>query len=704
MNQHDPQKVTRDAWQRRFTYGTNVAAMIVGVLVILVAVNWIAVRLVGRHGAALRFDLTATRQYSLSQQTRNILTDLQTPLEIATVFADTGSLDPDTARKIADFRDLLNEYAKRSGGKVSARHIDVTRIDQFNTFAATLADRYTDQITPAIEAAGESVAVMGKLAEAAKVQSQRFLRAAEVLGSNNPSLRRQLSEIGNFLQVRSDQLAKGAANADFADALSQAMPQIRTVVEATRPAIKAFVDDSIGALIDYAQKEAEADDVPVDVGGFFRESLKAFRAMKQDADRAVERLESLELDEYNAVRNKVYGGDTALVMTDDDLVAVSLDDVYTITYDPEADNPAPDTRFRGEEAVTGAITSLTFDQAPLVVFVSSDGQPVTGPRGAYSHVAERLRNMNFQVLEWNPAGKPSPFGGPPAPMPKPVPDEGQAVAWIVLPGAPVNPMNPAAGGGIQQMQALSGIVADGDPVLVILARSMMGRFGQPDPIADSVGDLGFNVETGKWILTEVIGQDGQAYPSNQISAFRWDDDHPVGEALEGQAVTAVAAMPVQLAAADGRSWALLSTPADVWAEEAWMDQQTMPRRGADEATGPFAIAAAHQSDGGRRSVVIADETLATDSAIMSEQIVLTDAGPEVIRFVRNSGNAELFVNSVYWLTGMEQLIATGARTQDVRRFGPVGDSVGNLTRWLLVLGLPLACLAAGAAVWMFRRN
>lgn len=70
----------------------------------------------------LRLDLTAQREYSLSQTTRDLLSNLQEPLLIRGYFSEkTHSL---LAPLVPPIRDMLQEYKVASGGKVQLEMID----------------------------------------------------------------------------------------------------------------------------------------------------------------------------------------------------------------------------------------------------------------------------------------------------------------------------------------------------------------------------------------------------------------------------------------------------------------------------------------------------------------------------------------------------------------------------------------------------
>ncbi|WKZ69100.1 MAG: GldG family protein [Melioribacteraceae bacterium] len=82
-------------------------AFIVGILVL---VNFISDKFF------LRLDFTEDQRYSLSEATKNILTELQNPVTVSAYFSE--ELPPDIAKVRRDFRDLLIEYSNRSGGNV----------------------------------------------------------------------------------------------------------------------------------------------------------------------------------------------------------------------------------------------------------------------------------------------------------------------------------------------------------------------------------------------------------------------------------------------------------------------------------------------------------------------------------------------------------------------------------------------------------
>ncbi len=96
---------------RQARYGTLAGTSVLIVLGILVAVNYI-----GKQQNK-RWDLTANRQFSLSDQSRNVLAKLDAPLQIM-VFAE------ETA--VQGLRDRMNEY-EYSSSQVTTEYIDAAR-------------------------------------------------------------------------------------------------------------------------------------------------------------------------------------------------------------------------------------------------------------------------------------------------------------------------------------------------------------------------------------------------------------------------------------------------------------------------------------------------------------------------------------------------------------------------------------------------
>jgi len=103
--------IVRSFSQRNVQYGSLALGSVLLVLGILVAVNWISTR------QNKRWDLTANQQYSLSEQTRKVLADLQQPVK-ARVFDESAGF--------IRFRDVLSEYEYGSK-QFTVEYVDIVK-------------------------------------------------------------------------------------------------------------------------------------------------------------------------------------------------------------------------------------------------------------------------------------------------------------------------------------------------------------------------------------------------------------------------------------------------------------------------------------------------------------------------------------------------------------------------------------------------
>ncbi|MEZ5317757.1 MAG: Gldg family protein [Vicinamibacterales bacterium] len=103
--------IARSFQGRNVRYGSITAGSVVLFLGILIGINWISNR------QNKRWDLTAGGQFSVSDQTRQVVTALDKPVKV-TVFHDTGADEV--------YRDKLDEYAYLSP-EVSVEYVDANR-------------------------------------------------------------------------------------------------------------------------------------------------------------------------------------------------------------------------------------------------------------------------------------------------------------------------------------------------------------------------------------------------------------------------------------------------------------------------------------------------------------------------------------------------------------------------------------------------
>jgi len=98
---------------------TSTSLVVLGILILL---NLIV------YKYYFRIDLTSDKQYTLGKATKNILKNLDDPVTVRAYFSK--NLPPDVAKTKEDFKDLLDEYAGISGGKIEYKFIDPSKDDE----------------------------------------------------------------------------------------------------------------------------------------------------------------------------------------------------------------------------------------------------------------------------------------------------------------------------------------------------------------------------------------------------------------------------------------------------------------------------------------------------------------------------------------------------------------------------------------------
>jgi len=109
-----------------------------------------------------------------------------------------------------------------------------------------------------------------------------------------------------------------------------------------------------------------------------------------------------------------------------------------------------------------------------------------------------------------------------------------------------------------------------------------------------------------------------------------------------------------------------------------------------------------------RAVLCASDVFLMDSLVGPTGRV-SAAGPEFVErggftvlYYPNPGNAELFINAMFWLAGREDQIAISPGVNEPGRIKYITEKDAELIRWLIWGGLPALAVVAGCAVYIVR--
>jgi ABC-type uncharacterized transport system involved in gliding motility auxiliary subunit len=140
--------------------------------------------------------------------------------------------------------------------------------------------------------------------------------------------------------------------------------------------------------------------------------------------------------------------------------------------------------------------------------------------------------------------------------------------------------------------------------------------------------------------------------------------------------------------------ALAKTSPSSWAETDYENEEVEYNQGKDMA-GPVPLAVAAE--------ITLDKTEEEEKAAISRMVVFGDSDFARNQFLPLSGNRDLFLNTVNWLAGEEDLITIRPKEAEISNVSLTRSEGINLF-FLSVAFYPAVILAAGIVVWSKRRK
>ncbi|MEX2544029.1 MAG: hypothetical protein WD316_02760 [Phycisphaeraceae bacterium] len=699
----DRDTTTRGA--RQVKYGLNVFVAVAAVVTLVVLVNWLA-----HERLYARLDWTATRQYSLSEQTRQVLGALEGEYQVVTIFRDTGP-------RITQVRDLVDEYARQGRG-VTAEHIN----PDFDLGRREALDRrvrahFADEVEPIRQAVTDGRDALAGYSQGLGtfIEPLASLMEGESLPAGT-TLRQRVQAVLAELRIHESSAPEQMAGLN--EALDQALPDYVAVRDYLVGELADLDERVLSPALNWFDRAAEDRQASNDA----KEALLRLRRQLEPARQGLrDAVRELRLAHhpahYDEMLAELKQGQSVLVLGPGQVRVIGGGEMYR-DVDPRIARQTgqPEMRFLGEERLTGALISMSLEQPPLVVFVMGE-RPALGERGQYQQVAQRLRSASFELKQWNPAGQAAPqqmtMGQAQptreAPEGPPEPAEGQRAIWVVLPQPAVdrygqaNPARELVAGHLERR------LAAGDTAMVMLATEPGLMMEGVDPLIGVLREWGIRPQLDRIVLREVQAPGQEARASSQIEVDAWPGASPITRALAGMPAVIPSANPLVLTAdgelgRDAKHAPLVELRGDrLWAERHLESLEAIQQAPFDSgaARESFTIAASAQHEAGGRLVVVADPAWATDAVTGYGWM---GPGTAELFGARYPGNSELFVNSVYWLAGLDELIAASPRTQDIRRIGAMSDGALAAYRTVLLAGLPAGIALAGIGVWFARRR
>ena len=599
----------------------------------------------------------------------------------------------------------------------------------------------------------------------AAAQSRSTARMLEVVGGlDNAELLRantgyQLSLAAGMLQVRMDLVAF------FGQYLSEQLDGLAAEAQALVKVTKAeFQAETIGKLrsemermvalasqvckmASQAVEKLGVADEPSKVvlaaakgGKLFEQVLAPIRETLDAAEKLPELEQSsltLDITENNIVIVEVAGK----------AEVAGFEDIWPRKVQPMGPGPSDDAlkirTFVGDSAISSRILKMTSEPFATVLLTYHEAPPQMRQMAPppdislrdISALRKRLEEANFAVAEWD-LTKDKPAGEP-----------GRPQVLLVLPpsGAPPMPPfggpRPQVGFGPEQQKKLTEAIDSGTPAVFLATYSWPRRShpllpptAQPYALGDYLRDeWGIDAKTDYRVIPAV--RDDSAPDARKLNITRFGrlnlnafTDHPIGRPLQAQRVLWNDLCPIvpvrnetgePAAPPKGVTLRPLLEIPDWW-PATWATARIMhlldqmhgegglvsPDYAAGDMQPGFSVAMAAtrggEGVGPARIVVLGTGASLTDACI-KEPFPVLDANGNVGGFLDPPmANADLAVNSVFWLAGMKDKIAAGPlRIKPVRN---VSRRTMSLLWGVFVVGLPLGVLAVGGAVLLVRRR
>ncbi len=711
-----PQQET--ALQRRIKYGLNVTLASLIALALVVGVNVMLERGVQRMSAKsrkmVRWDLTGTGTYSLSDQTENLLDRLDEPIHIVSL------MDPEQDERKRTI-DLIREYDEYSD-QITSQIIDPAKdLEQRDEFYESIHERFEGRLKPVRDAveAGHKALEQAR----ADLRGQQRPLLDMVQNRQVPQKTRQLAaNLHNTLKQR-DETQIEAALSDHTDLLKPPLPKY----EADRTSLRgvmSYLDEAVYArYIEGFQRELDAagPEVDVTIKGLMHDQITRMKDARKRLAKPLEDLLNAPSDaDYEQLIAGV-GYDVIVIMNQKDdaeerrhrlVGASSLLRRNESERAPDDEASADEEKhniYLGEERLTGAIASLLQKHDPKVVLTNIGMYNPLSPRNqpaTYFVIGNMIARSRFELDVWHV--DPRRRGGQ---MPQ-IKEEQKAV-WVYLESPEPEPPGVLFGPDHKAMvDAIRQRLDAGDGAMLVLGprrRETANNFTtrvQDDPVDDLLEEFGVRIRRDRVVMTERAVERDRTLPKTWHVIKKWPTDSRIGVALQGVQGLFFGASPLSLPSEETMKKKGLTVHKLVTLSEPRMWAATLPnadgsdppKYNEDLAEDEFVFAAAIENKQGQRLIVTSSAVWAVDGVLV--QYERRGRGAQLTF----PANPELFVNSTYWLAGLDEMIAASARRQDERRVGALSEPAVKTINGLMLAGLPLIVVAIGLTVWFMRRG
>ncbi|MEM9346899.1 MAG: Gldg family protein [Planctomycetota bacterium] len=747
MNKAKPQTALPTATKRRSTNAVMVFVAVIAAIGIVVIANYVVYwqyrGLSPEARSWVRYDLTSTRRYSLSEQSRAVVVALETPHRIVTMLGGE-TIEPAQQQRV---RDLVDEYARASSA-INVQHIDLdTQADRREELLAEMDAMFAEDTQTIRQSIANGLRLVDGYAETIDriegwldgiVKSAVKLRPESIQRQRLTDLHSQYLRLQDQAK-RLDQLRDEMLGADWAKRLEspgvvtegggENLPNYTMLMASIQQYILQLAGNTLpdtpgkadqlrrGVVIDnLAPPEIQraAYQAQNNLSVMVQEVPAFFQKVKRETDLLLNVLPPLRYDEARGVLNDK---PCVLLTSGSDARVIPAELLFRGTG--ESTDGQINDLFVGEEQLTGALISIQLDPPPLVVFIRSNiglravsivGSEQQRIEGVYDEVTKRLLSMDFEVAEW-----PDPVNTDP-----PTPRDGQRIVWVTMPyfRPDVNRSESLDNTNKDTVAAfLRERLNQGDGAMVMLYANgdtapRLRSEAPADSLVEFLGTFGIDAQlyqSAVQLQSEDEDGDNRKY-TNQFIVNSWPRSALVGDALNG--INTFFTYPIPLALSDKQDVIhkpLVQIAAPVLhVQEAAADPASGAYTPEPDSERDSVVIGAAAEKGDARLVTVGSATWAMDEVLSLAALPDGTVGPNLANRegarILYPGNSDLFVNSICWLAREEALIAASPRTQDIRRIQPMSAGALQAYRVLLWGGMPAVILVLGVGIGLMRRR
>lgn len=721
MNSAAPAARPASAAARRFRAGSLALVALLAVTITVVLVNILATRF------PQRFDVTATGEHQLSPRTTNLLATLKNPYRVI-LAGDLARIDPRARERVTD---VLDQFRRR-GPSVSLVTIDSGQSSGQAEFDALVRD-LAAQERATLEAQATTIGTVREALGALALFLEKNLspgleRVGEsaAAGAADPATGEKTAEffrnLAGAARIGAQDLRAASARAEEPlNASVRGIPIPATDKAATilRESLAPTVQQ-LGALARQLQGVSNAASFPGAARDLLVPLVRAISEQRDSAAVALDSLERLPKPALRRIADVIAKGNAALVVgpTGVGMTAIEFTALFPSAQWLDAAGMArADLGRRAEELLSSAIGTLERPIKPIVVIVHAENVAFFDKQHKFHRVMERLALRGIDVLEWACV-----IDAEPPDLHRLDPEGKRPVVYASL--AP----NSAAGTGAQGEKSgvdrakrlgevLDKIVGEGKPVLLSMNPYILAASGQTDPTVSVLAGFGLAAGTGQPLVREQVSTRGRAVAANVVASAS-GGEHPLAAAVKG--LPLYLDWPVPLSHTKGFSAEaaivdLYSASDDgtMWSESQWTglwyargNPQLVPdpptfdkARDAKQPAWLLAAAAERPAPSGSASRTQRLIAVGSNTWFIDDRAELVRVDGRITE--STPGNLELFESGVYWLAGMDDLIAQSPGARAVAIVAPLSEGQLKLLRAGVIGVIPLLVLVVGVLFrWM----